>query len=109
MLCLVLVPPSCNWSAFIDADCGRYDGRPKCEGGKSVAELRPEVIETAAKLNDGRSLRQIAAGLAEQGFVTPAGKHYSATSIKRMLGEGGSKSRALTHHDAKGRRLLWPE
>jgi hypothetical protein len=34
--------------------------------------------------------------------VTPAGKYYSTTSIKRMLGEGGSKSRALMHHDAKG-------
>jgi hypothetical protein len=43
---------------------------------------------------------------AGQGFVTPSGAHYSATSIKRMLGEGGSKSRALTHLDAKGRRLL---
>ena len=46
------------------------DGRGKCEGRKSVAELRPEVIEAAGKLNDGRSLRAIAAGLAEQGFVT---------------------------------------
>jgi hypothetical protein len=26
-----------------------------------------------------------------------------------MLGESGSKSRALTQYDAKGRRLLWPE
>ena len=85
------------------------DGRGKCEGRKSVAELRPEVIEAAAKLNDGRSLRAIAAGLAEQGFVTRTGAAYSATSIKRMLGERGSKSRALTHHDAKGRRLLWPD
>jgi hypothetical protein len=71
--------------------------------------LRPEVIEAAAKLNDGRSLRAIAAGLAEQGFVTRTGAAYFAPSIKRMLGEGGSKSRALTHHDAKGHRLLWPE
>ena len=85
------------------------DGRGKCEGRKSVAEKRPEVIEAARKLNDGRSLRAIAADLAEQGFVTKAGTAYTATSIKRMLGEGGSKSRALTHHDAKGRRLLWPE
>jgi len=85
------------------------DGRGKCEGRKSVAELRPEVIEAAGKLNDGRSLRQIAAGLAEQGLVTPSGAHYSATSVKRMLGEGGSKSRALQHYDAKGRRLLWAE
>ena len=60
-------------------------------------------------VQNGRSLRAIAAGLAEQDFVTRTGTHYTATSIKRMLGEGGSKSRALTHHDAKGRRLLWPE
>jgi DNA invertase Pin-like site-specific DNA recombinase len=91
------------------AESTTLDGRGKCEGRKSVAELRPEVIEAAGKLNDGRSLRAIAAGLAEQGLVTRTGTVYSATFIKRMLGEGGSKSRALTHHDAKGRRLLWPE
>jgi DNA invertase Pin-like site-specific DNA recombinase len=91
------------------AESTTLDGRGKCEGRKSVAELRPEVIEAAGELNDGRSLRAIAAGLAEQGFVTRTGAAYSATSIKRMLGEVGSKSRALTHHDAKGRRLLWPE
>ena len=85
------------------------DGRGKCEGGKSLAEMRPEVVDAARALNDGRALRKIAGALAEQGFVTPAGKHYSATSVKRMLGEGGSKSRALTHTDAKGRRLLWAE
>ena len=60
-------------------------------------------MAAAQVLNDGRSRRAIAAGLAGQGFVTPSGAHYSATSIKRMLGEGGSKSRALTHYDAKGR------
>jgi hypothetical protein len=59
-------------------------------------------VAAAQVLNDGRSRRAIAAGLAGQGFVTPSGAHYSATSIKRMLGEGGSKSRALTHYDAKG-------
>jgi DNA invertase Pin-like site-specific DNA recombinase len=91
------------------AESTTLDGRGKCEGRKSVAELRPEVIEAAGKLNDGRSLRAIAAGLAEQGFVTRTGTHYTAASVKRMLGEGGSKSRALMHHDAKGRRLLWPE
>jgi hypothetical protein len=67
------------------------------------------LVVAAQVLNDGRSRRAIAAGLAGQGFVTPSGAHYSATSIKRMLGEGGSKSRALTHYDAKGRRLLWAE
>ena len=91
------------------AESTTLDGRGKCEGRKSVAELRPEVIEAAAKLNDGRSLRAIAAGLAEQGFFTRAGTHYTAASVKRMLGPDGSKSRALTHHDAKGRRLLWAE
>ena len=91
------------------ADSTTLDGRGKCEGRKSVAELRPEVIEAARALNDGRSLRAIASGLAEQGHVTQMGTHYTATSIKRMLGENGSKSRALTHTDAKGRRLLWAE
>jgi DNA invertase Pin-like site-specific DNA recombinase len=85
------------------------DGRGKCEGGKNLAEMRPEVVAATHALNDGRSLRKIAAALADQGFTTPTGMHYSATSVKRMLGEGGSKSRALTHHDAKGRRLLWRE
>jgi len=47
--------------------------------------------------------------LAEQGFVTPSGRPYAATAVKGMLGEGGSKSRALKHTDAKGRRLLWAE
>jgi hypothetical protein len=51
------------------------DGRPKCEGRKSVAEKRPEVSEAARILNDGRSLRKIAAALAEQGFVTHRARH----------------------------------
>jgi DNA invertase Pin-like site-specific DNA recombinase len=84
------------------------DGRGKCEGRKSVAETRPEVIEAAKSLNDGRSLRQIAAVLAEGGYFTKAGKPYSASAVKKMLG-GESKSRALAHFDGKGRRLLWPE
>ena len=81
----------------------------KCEGRKSFAESSPELVAAAHGLNDGRSLRKIGAALAEQGFVTPAGREYSATSVKRMLGESGSKSRALNHFDAKGRRLLWAE
>lgn len=63
------------------------DGRGKCEGGKSVAEMRPEVVEAADALNDGRSLRKIAAALAEQGFTTPAGKHYSALYSNRIYNE----------------------
>ena len=82
----------------------------KCEGRKRVGDHSPETVKAAQELNDGRSLRAIASGLAEKGFMTrKGGKPYSATAIKRMLGEGGSKSRALAHYDAKGRRLLWPE
>ena len=81
----------------------------KCEGRKSLAERSPELIEAARALNDGRSLRKISAALAEQGFVTPSGRAYAATAIKNMLASEGSKSRALKHTDAKGRRLLWPE
>ena len=84
------------------------DGRGKCEGRKSLGERSPELVAAARALNDGRSLRKISATLAEQGFV-PSGREYSATAVKGMLGEGGSKSRALKHTDAKGRRLLWPE
>ena len=92
------------------AESTTLDGRGKCEGRKSLAERSPELVKAAHKLNDGRSLRKIAAALAEQGFVTPSGKEYSATAVKSMLAsEGGSKSRALNHTDAKGRRLLWPE
>ena len=65
-------------------------------------------MKLAHELNTGRSLRGIAAELEAKGFKTRKGTRYSADAIKRMLGEG-LKSRALTHHDAKGRRLLWPE
>jgi len=86
------------------------DGRRKLEGRKTLAERSPELAAAASALNDGRSLRQIAAALAEQGFVTISGKEHAPAAVKSLLaGEGGSKSRALTHHDAKGRRLLWPE
>src|SRR5271157_4161044 len=81
----------------------------KCEGRKSLSERSPEMIKAARALNDGRSLRQISAALADQGFVTPSGRAYAATAIKNMLASEGSKSRALKHTDAKGRRLLWPE
>ena len=60
----------------------------KCEGRKSYAERGPEglkLIEEAKALNDGRSLRAIASALAEQGFVTPSGKHYAATAIQHLL------------------------
>lgn len=81
----------------------------KCEGRKSLAE-RPggaQLVEAAQKLNDGRSLRKIAAALAELGYTTPGGKTYSASAIKSMLGKDGSQSRALKRM-AKGRRGASP-
>jgi hypothetical protein len=45
----------------------------------------------------------VAAELEAKGFKTRKGTRYSADAVKRMLGEGGSKSRALKHFDAKGR------
>ncbi len=78
----------------------------KCEGRKSLAERLPELVAAARALNDGRSLRMIAAALAEQGFKTPSGKEYSASAVSGMFGSEESKSRALKRTDAKGRRVL---
>jgi len=62
-----------------------------------------QLAAAARALNDGRSLRQIAAALAEQGFVTPSGKTYAQSAAKGML--AGVKGRALKRTDAKGRRI----
>ena len=63
----------------------------KVEGRKSVAEMRPDVVELARSLSRARpkggkrSLREIAAALAVEGHVTGNGTPYTATSISRML------------------------
>jgi DNA invertase Pin-like site-specific DNA recombinase len=63
----------------------------KCEGRKSHAELRPEVVALAKKLRrrspkgGQRSLRQIAAELAGRGFVNDNGRPFSAASVAAML------------------------
>ena len=66
--------------------------RGKCEGRKSYAEREggAELIAAARELHtnpNGRapSLRKIAAALASRGFVTPAGRHYSASAVASML------------------------
>ena len=66
--------------------------RGKCEGRKSYVEREggQVLIATARQLHaspHGRtpSLRKIAAVLAERGFVTPTGRHYSASAIASML------------------------
>ena len=62
----------------------------KCEGRKSYAERDPELVDLARWLHcnvDGRpySLREVAAELAGYGYVTPSGRHYSASAVASML------------------------
>jgi DNA invertase Pin-like site-specific DNA recombinase len=66
--------------------------RGKCEGRKSYAEREggQELIAAARELRSNpfgrpRSLRKIAATLAERGFVTPTGRTYSASAVAAML------------------------
>ena len=67
--------------------------RGKCEGRKSYAERAggEELISVARQLRanpDGgrpRSLRKVAAGLAERGYMTPSGRPYSASAVSSML------------------------
>jgi DNA invertase Pin-like site-specific DNA recombinase len=79
------------------------DGRGKCGGRQSLREKRPEVVEAARAVNDGRSLDKIAAVLAEQGHVTPSGKTYGAAAIQSMLGSE-FKSRALERRKVAERK-----
>nr|WP_114769080.1 recombinase family protein [Microvirga subterranea] len=63
----------------------------KVEGRKSHAELNPELVALAKKLyrypvnGKRRSLREVSAELAANGFVGSNGKPYQAMSIKRMI------------------------
>ncbi len=63
----------------------------KVEGRKSIAEERPETVQLARSLarsrpkGGKRSLREVAAALAEAGHVTKTGKPYAATAVKLML------------------------
>jgi DNA invertase Pin-like site-specific DNA recombinase len=64
--------------------------RGKCEGRKSYAESDPELVDLARWLHqnvNGRpySLREVAAKLAGYGYVTPSGRHYSASAVASML------------------------
>lgn len=63
------------------------DGR--CEGRKPVPDAAVSQAKRLArkspKTGKRRSLRQISACLAEQGYLGPGGKPYGAESVKRML------------------------
>jgi hypothetical protein len=64
----------------------------KCEGRKSHAELRPDVVALVRRLHRRRpkggqlSLRKISAELAKQGIVNERGNAFAAASINSMLG-----------------------
>jgi DNA invertase Pin-like site-specific DNA recombinase len=59
----------------------------KCEGRKSLAESRPEVVALAKELRaQGVSLRGISAALAQRGYLTAGGKPYVISAVQTMLG-----------------------
>lgn len=64
----------------------------KCEGRKSLAERNPEMVAEAKRLSrklpkGGQpSLREIAARLAERGYVNGKGNAFSASAVRSMLG-----------------------
>jgi DNA invertase Pin-like site-specific DNA recombinase len=57
----------------------------KCEGRKSHEEINPEMVARAKALKAGRSLREVAALLAEDGYLSSAGKPFTAMVISRMV------------------------
>jgi DNA invertase Pin-like site-specific DNA recombinase len=61
----------------------------KCEGRKSYAERDPALVAAARTLRaqPHMSLLKVSAALAEQGYTTPRGLHYSASAVQSMLGE----------------------
>jgi DNA invertase Pin-like site-specific DNA recombinase len=63
----------------------------KCEGRKSHAELRPDMVALARRLRrkrpkgGQRSLRDVAAELAKCGHLNEQGRPFSAASVRSML------------------------
>jgi DNA invertase Pin-like site-specific DNA recombinase len=63
----------------------------KCGGRKSYEERSPEMVALAKKLarypfnGRRRSLREVAAELETQGYVTVDGKRFAATAVARMI------------------------
>lgn len=80
----------------------------RCEGRRSHVEARPELQREARRLARAnpksgarRSLRVIAAELAELGFVAGSGRPYSATQVKRIL---AAVPRTAAGHGARQRQ-----
>ena len=63
--------------------------RGKCEGRKSYAEAKPQLVALAKQLKrelPRPSLRDISGALFDRGYATPLGKPYSASAVQSMLG-----------------------
>lgn len=80
----------------------------KVEGRKSYGERDAGLIAAACALNDGRSLSQIADGLATQGYKLTSGKTYARAAVRAMLLQAGEQlnSRAMKRTTARGKRIL---
>jgi DNA invertase Pin-like site-specific DNA recombinase len=64
----------------------RREEAGKCEGRKSYAEAKPEMVKLARDLAGKRlSLRKVSAELARRGHVTAKGQQFSASAVKSML------------------------
>jgi DNA invertase Pin-like site-specific DNA recombinase len=58
----------------------------KCAGrGRSYAAGRPELIDAAKHLADGRSLRAIGGALAEMGYLSASARPFGPEQIKLLL------------------------
>ena len=60
----------------------------KCEGRKSIAELRPDVVAMARELRRRRpkpTLRAIAAELASHGHLASSGRAFQASVVAKMV------------------------
>jgi DNA invertase Pin-like site-specific DNA recombinase len=60
----------------------------KCEGRKSYAEAKPELVALAKQLRrelPRPSLRDISGALFDRGYATTLGKPYSASAVQSML------------------------
>jgi DNA invertase Pin-like site-specific DNA recombinase len=75
----------------------------KVEGRKNYAETVPQTVALAQRLavepganGRRRSLRDIAAALADQGHVTSKGQPYSPASVARIIDQASGKRRRVS-------------
>jgi hypothetical protein len=60
---------------------------------EAVVREAKRLARRSPKTGEVRSLRAIAAELAQLGYLGPSGKPYGAESVKRMLGVVGGQAR----------------